>query len=482
MLNHNIGSTSTQTVKISEILEQTSLNSVRKILTDTVKISEILEQTSLNSVRKILTDTAIVQACQACKYKYRNRLLTPIVIVLHMIMSAIWTEDSFNASWQVMWLSMVSKKTNAKGKSPSRGTVSDGRNRLPMEVINKVFMYISQQAQKLSGQYDKWRGHRVVLVDGTCLSMPNEPSLQAEFGVPNGYHGKGRNPIARMVTLCLCNTMTVLSYKMSTYVSDENTLLCPLLKTLRKGDLLIADRHFAGANLYCRYLSEGIEFLTRAHQKLKISRIKRLYSYSTNDFVGYLKVGDNYRRKDTSLPAKIMVRFICATLPNRKKSSPIWFVTSLLDGDLYAADEIVQQYAHRWRIETLFRELKINFNADVLRSKTVPGIYKEIASRLTAINIVRSIMLEAAARNKVDDPLRISFVTAVRAIVSFSPALAFSPVTILPAIYNAMLDEIAAHLVPWRPGRTEPRKLARDPKSYPSLKQTRAEWRINHAA
>ena len=60
--------------------------------------------------------------------------------------------------------------------------------------------------------------------------------------------------------------MTVLTYKVSKYVSDENTLLYPLLKTLLKGDLLITDRHFAGANLYCRYLSEGLEFLTRAHQ------------------------------------------------------------------------------------------------------------------------------------------------------------------------------------------------------------------------
>lgn len=460
MLSHNIGSTGTQTVKISEMIEQTTLN----------------------SVRKILPDSAIVQACRACKYKYRSRLLTPVVIVLHMIMASIWPEESFNASWQTMWLSMVGKKTDAKGKSPSRGTVSDGRNRLPMEVINKVFTWVCQQAQRLSSQYDKWRGHRVVLVDGTCLSMPNEPSLQSEFGVPNGYRGKGRNPIAKMVTLCLCNTMTVLAYKVGRYASDENTLLYPLLKTLLKGDLLIADRHFAGANLYCRYLSEGLEFLTRAHQKLKISRIKRLYSYSKNDFVGYLKVGENYRRKDPHLPAKIMVRFICATLPNRKKTSPIWFVTSLLDGVRYPANEIVQQYANRWRIETLFRELKINFNADVLRSKTVPGIYKEIAARLTAINIIRSIMLEAAVRNKINDPLRISFVASVRAIVSFSPALAFSPVTILPEIYNAMLDEIAANLVPWRPGRIEPRKLARDPKSYPNLKETRAEWRINHAA
>ena len=48
--------------------------------------------------------------------------------------------------------------------------------------------------------------------------------------------------------------------------------------------------------------------------------------------------------------------------------------------------------------------------------------------------------------------------------------------------YDAMLTEIAAHRINVRPIRNEPRAVRREAKHYPSLKTTRAEWRLTHAA
>jgi len=91
-------------------------------------------------------------------------------------------------------------------------------------------------------------------------------------------------------------------------------------------------------------------------------------------------------------------------------------------------------------------------------------------------------MLEAAIDNDDVDPIRISFVYAVRTIVMFTPALATEPIWKLPKIYKAMLAEIAAHLVPERPGRNEPRAVTRERKHYPKLKTTREVWRNSYAA
>jgi len=445
------------------------------------KISDNLEQVSFNSVRKTLTDAAIVKACKAVGYNYRHRKITPIVTVLHMIMAAIWPEDSFNASWQVLWASLVSWFPNLSGESPSRGRVSQARARLPFKLWRFLFEWISQKAQELSEQLDKWRGHRVVLLDGTCVSMSDKTELFKEFGTNTGFHGGGKYPLARLVTLCMANTMMVLDYALGRYDQDENILAHPLLKSLKKGDLLLADRHFAAAHFYFYYKSLGLEFLTRAHQCLKISRIKRIKSYSETDFIGRLKINKNYRQKDPKLPAKIMVRFIKATVWIRGKYKVVWLVTSLLDNKLYPASGIVQLYGKRWRIETLFKAVKINLSADVLRSLSPDGIRKEVAARLLAVNIVRMIMLEAAIEHNVD-PMRISFVYAVRAIVSFSPAFACEPIWKLSAIYQAMLAEIACHLVPERPGRDEPRAVRRERRHYPSLKSTREQWRHRYAA
>lgn len=444
-------------------------------------ISKKIEAITFNSIRKVLPDKAIEDACNAAGYRYRQRMITPIVTVLHMILAAIWPEESFAASWQVLWTSFSSMFAEHSGKSPSLGSVAKARYRLPMEMWKELFEWLSLQAQDLSQSFDKWRGHRIVLLDGSCVSMPDNPELFEEFGRPTGFHGKCRYPLARLVTLCLAGTMTVLDYALGRYDQDENYLAKPLLEKLQEGDLLLADRHFAAAHFYWYYKSIDLEFLTRVHQCLKMSRIKRIESYGANDFLGWLKINENYRKKDPRLPAKIMVRFIRTVVLDRCQRKTVWLVTSLLDNKLYPAEEIAFLYGKRWRIETLFREVKINLSADVLRSMCPQAIRKEVAARLVAVNIVRMIIIEAAIEKGVD-PTRISFVQAVRVILMFAPALACEPIWKLPQIYKAMLVEIGANLVPERPGRNEPRVITRERKHYPKLKTTREQWRRTYAA
>jgi hypothetical protein len=79
------------------------------------------------------------------------------------------------------------------------------------------------------------------------------------------------------------------------------------------------------------------------------------------------------------------------------------------------------------------------------------------------VNIVHLIILEAAEQHQID-PVRISFVHALRAILIFAPALAMAPPWKLPDIYHAMLTEIAAQIIPQRPGRNESRAVRKEPK------------------
>lgn len=321
----------------------------------------------------------------------------------------------------------------------------------------------------------------MLLLTGLSMTLPRTHELCNTFGLSKGNYGKRLYPLVRMVCLSVVETMIVIDYQLGSYKTDENRLLKPMLKMLRKGDLLLADRHFAGANLYWNYMQNGLEYLTWAHQRLIVSRLKRLWSYGANDFVAKLKIGGVYQRKNPGMPKYIKARFIRVEARVRGKYQRIWLVTSLLDADKYPAHEIAGLYLKRWRIETLFRQFKIDLSADILRSQSSDAIYKEIAARICAINIVHTIMLEAAIANNVDVS-RISFIHTVRAIIAFAPALATQPAEQLPMIYRAMLCEIGTHLVPLRPGRLEPRRLAHDPKHYPRLKTTRAQWRKQNAA
>jgi hypothetical protein len=446
------------------------------------KISDALQSVAFNAIRNIVSDERVEQTCQEVGYRFRRRKITPVVTVLHMIMSALWPEESFNACWQVLWGTFVSWFPQFHGRSPSRRRVAEARRRLPVKFWAALFHQISALAQERSAPYDRWNGHRVVLVDGSCVSMIRTPKLVKAFGVNRGQHGRGRYPLARLVTVCLAGTMTILDYALGAYRQGEWSLLSSLLGSLRQGDLLIGDRHFAGAPLYVCYQNHGLEFLTRVHHRLKMARVKRLLRYSSEDFVGRLNLGKLHRRQDPSLPTHIDARFLKAVLRIRGRRQTVWFVPSLLDPVRYPADQIIALYAWRWRAETLFRKLKILLSANVLRSQTPAGIRKEILARLVALKVVRILMLEAATTAQVPDPLRISFVHAVRAVLSFSPALGHAPLAAVPSIYHAMLVEIASHVNPDRRGRLEPRAVRRDHKDYPSLHITRAQWKARHHA
>jgi hypothetical protein len=63
--------------------------------------------------------------------------------------------------------------------------------------------------------------------------------------------------------------MTILDYALGASRQGEWSLLSSLLGSLRRGDLLRGDRHFAGAPLYVYYQNHGLEFLTRVHPRLK---------------------------------------------------------------------------------------------------------------------------------------------------------------------------------------------------------------------
>ena len=171
-------------------------------------ICDQLQQVSLNAVRNVMPDRLIEQSCGEVDYHFRHRKITPIISVLHMVMAALWPEDSFNACWQVLWDTFISWFPDLKGQSPSRGRVAEARKRLPLAVWQRLFEKLSSQAQTLSRGHDKWKGHRVVLVDGTCRSMSDTSALRQAFGVNTGYHGQGRYPLARLVTLCLAGTRT----------------------------------------------------------------------------------------------------------------------------------------------------------------------------------------------------------------------------------------------------------------------------------
>jgi len=423
-----------------------------------------LEETQLNAVRELLTDKVITTICSECGYYFRERIFTPLVTIFHMIGAAISREGSFQSSWHNI------------GETGNSDTLSKARRRLPIAVWKRIHKWIASQIEAESREVSLWRGHRVIGVDGTCVSMSDEAELERVFGKSGSRQGRSRFPIARTIFGFDLFNITAVDYEIGAYKTGENKLFSELMPHFNKGDLIVGDRRFAGAKLYVDYIRADLEYITRAHQRLKIQRLTIRRWLDRNDYIVLMPIQKTYRHKDATLPESIEVRILKVTAIVRGRKESFWVVTSLLSAEQYPADEIRALYQRRWLVEGLIGEIKIWLGADVLRSKTEEGIQKELCARIIAFNLIRWLILKAAKEHG-EAAERISFAATVRLIAAFSLKMSTAPFWMLPPLYEDLLEKIATSVVPCRPGRVEPRMKRRDQKHYPILKISRSEWR-----
>ena len=430
------------------------------------RLREEIESGQLNALREMIPDDVIRELCEDCGYYFRTRLLTPLTTVFHMVSAGISREGSFQSAWQM------------NGQSGRSGALSEARKRLPLEVWIQIHRWMMKEIEKESSAEKLWRGHRMIGVDGTCVSMSDEPSLVEHFGRWSSKHGLSRFPTARVVVAFNLETLINVGHQTGPNKVSEKALCRDLIKELGAGDVIVFDRLYSGSNLYAEYQRAGLEFIGQTHKNLKVECLKVVKILGKGDLLVEMPIHLCHRRKDPSLPKTIQVRLI----ESRKKTDQgrredFWIATSLVDSEKYPKQEVITWQKKRWRVETLIEEMKVWLGADVLRSKSVEGIYKEVYARLIGLNLIHWLILKANQKH----PKRVenlSISAALRLAASYSLKMSTAPAWQLPLLYNQLLEQIAASKVPYRPNRLEPRMKKREEKHYPKLKISRSEWRL----
>jgi hypothetical protein len=252
---------------------------------------------------------------------------------------------------------------------------------------------------------------------------------------------------------------------------------------LEAGDILVGDRGLCSFVHLVLLKVRGIFGLFRVHQKQivnfrphrraasKRSRQRKQRGRPTSRWLKRLGRHDQlveYLKPKTrptwltdkafaALPSTITVREIRFHIAERgRRTRVITLATTLLDPTRYPVADLAELYGQRWQIETNFRHLKQTLRMDVLHCKTVEGVAKELIMYALVYNLVRLVMLQAA-RRQIVPVARISFIDALRWLAE--------------AAYR--ITELRLRLVPYRPGRFEPRAVKRRPKEYHRLNQPR---------
>ncbi len=242
-----------------------------------------------------------------------------------------------------------------------------------------------------------------------------------------------------------------------------------LLDAMETGSLLIADRGF------CSWfpLARGNDAVVRLHQRRSPdARVAKVLGSREVLQVWPRPACPDWLDEETyrSLPDALSVRVV---------TDRDWHIaTTLLDPDTVSREEIAVLYRDRWHIELDFRSIKQTMQMDILRCRTPEMVKKEIAAHLLGYNLIRALMVHAAAAGKAL-PRSLSFIGAKRLLGSFHARLRHHPETDFVQEFTRLLAGIAQLRLPHRPDRVEPRAIKRRPKPQALLRQLRQPARRN---
>jgi Transposase DDE domain len=444
------------------------------------EVRRALQEAPLVALRELLTDRDILDACRACGHRFRQRRYGPVLTVFHFLAQAVQREESFAATWQDLWTPLAAAVPEMAFGGSDLSGLTHARKRLPKEVLALLARQVCAETRQM--EFEAWRGFRLLALDGSAVSMPREAALFGHFGAHRARSTTVRYPLATFAALLCVGTSLILDYNIGPFDPGEKATCRPLLGHLGPGDLLLADRGFAGSPSLARIKERKADFLMRKNARLIVQKLPVVHRLARYDFITRIPMSKPARKKDPSLPETVRVRIFRARWKTPAGETVTqWFVTSLEDATRYKKRTLANLYHQRWRIETSYLEFKQVFHADVLRSKTVDNIYKEFAAHMLAYQLVRRV-IHAAAHKHRKKPTRISFLNAARWVLSFSRRMAVAPAWSLPVVYQHLLDAIASCRIDVRPGRLEPRALTREWKHYPHLRTSRDEWRQRRLA
>jgi hypothetical protein len=363
------------------------------------------------------------------------------------------------------------------------GAYCRAKARLPWPQFPKALAATAGFCGQLAPAPDFWQGRPVKVVDGSTLTLLADtkknraayPPLQCQPHQPSF-------PMMRLVVLFSLWSGAVLAVAQGSLAVSELSLLAQLASQLAKGDVLVGDRGF-GCYPVIALLQQvwGVDFVGRTTRRVDGRR--RLRRLGRNDWLIQWKKGATASPWMTlpqwlALPAALTLRAVKgARFQKGFRVRQVTVITTLLDREKYPAQEILDAYLRRWRLEMCLDDLKTTLRMESLRSRSPEMAHKELALRLIAHNLVRCTMAQAARTHGV--PLdRVSFKGSLDAVRQFSHAMAQAKAKKKrERLWAQLLRSLAADLVPQRPGRREPRAVKRKKNRYPRLVGPRRQFR-----
>ena len=366
--------------------------------------------------------------------------------------------------------------------SSSTSAYCQARIKLNQESLHEILQHTSTRLQK-KVDTGRLNGRRVIVVDGTGVSMPDTKQNQEIWPQQVSQKpGCGFPQAALCACFCL-QTGALLSYEEGNKKSHELPMLRKQIDTFKSTDIFLGDKGFCSYFDVSNFKDRGVDCVFTLARRLPVTEVEAIKVLGEDDLLIHWKKpvrtkASSYSQEDwEQLPETLSLRQIKVTVDQPGfRTTSFHIITTLLDAQEYPAEEIAELYFQRWDVELFFRDIKTTMGMDILRCRTPDMVRKEIIMHLIVYNCIRCLMLEAAQK-KAHSVREVSFKGSIQALRQWEPHLNQGNINKQKRyrLMQLLYESITGKIIVDRPGRSEPRAVKRRPKHYQLLTAPRHE-------
>lgn len=359
----------------------------------------------------------------------------------------------------------ANRRVEEQTLSENNSAYNKARLRLPLK---KVEAFVDAICNHLAEQCEPvWQGRRVMILDGTTITLPPTDALKKVFPPATNQHGESVWPVAMLMVASELATGCVLTPEIGAMYGPNNTSEAAqaerIINRLPSDAMVLADSGFGIFRVayHCQLLGREFVFrLTvdrfRSYQK-KATLVKQGPGFCTWQL--QWRPSSKERKNNPHLPHDAMVEVFVHQI-TLDGNEDLYLITNV-EADAIALSEL---YLRRYDVEFDIRDLKVTMDTENIRAKRLDTVLKELLGSVIAYNLVAQFRRQAAKLGQVT-PRRLSFKGVW---LSFTYHLLHAPAQSFEQwqkTYTTALNSASKRRLPNRP----------QPRSYPRMSHPRRQ-------
>lgn len=365
-------------------------------------------------------------------------------------------------------------ENNTEARSFSKQSYSEAR----MKMKHGAYIELNDDLVKAyyaEGEELRYKGHRLVAIDGSRIQLPNTKEVITEFGIAEN-NGKSVPMAMTSTAYDVLNHIAVNTY-LDRYETSERTLAeyhLEKMQTLRasSNNILLMDRGYPSVYLCAKMLVNSYDFVIRCNADKFLNEVKAFSQSAATDEIIELDLRAGSRKYNEVLQdlvqkhsvTTIRLRIVKILLEG---GSTEYLLTSLLDQETFSVNDLKEIYHLRWNEETYFNFQKNVIEIENFSGKTPETIRQDYFARVLSGNLSSLLIEEAqeeveAETTRNDDRqyqrYNINRTVATGILKDEVIEMLFAPKELLRKKHSLLLAKIKKHIIPEIPGRTFVRK------------------------